>query len=186
MRGKLPKIVVFLLIVLVCATGAYGFMLSNPFPEIEPTAKASIAPLLHAPDKLEEQLLNEAINRWYDVYCHERMIPIEPNDRPSESFGPWSALAEPGATDANDDGKLTEWADHYYIAHDWSDFGKQILTMQPDDVASVNGRTFVVQGIFNYPKNSFYEEITYLVGKDATVFQTCYPNSDENRIVYGW
>ena len=57
--------------------------------------------------------------------------------------------------------------------------------MQPGDIVTVNDRTFTVERVFNYPKASFYEEVKRIAGDDAIIFQTCYPDSVENRIVYG-
>ena len=160
---------------------------AEPEPEPEPpTASASLAPALEKmPAQLEEHLLDDAFHRWFDAYVHSRIIELSLNDREAVSFGPWAARQEIGAEDAASDGALTEWATDYYITHNWSDYGQEILSMQPGDTVSVNGRPLVIEEVFNYPKASYYEEIVQIAGENAIVFQTCYPDSDQNRIAYG-
>lgn len=122
---------------------------------------------------------------WFNAYANSRVIYVEPQVREPLEFGPWTAVQDFGTTDAHDDGSLTEWASNYYITHDWSDYGQQILALTPGDTVSVNGRQVHVDGLFNYPKDSFYEEIVEVCGSDKVIFQTCYPDSEQNRVVYG-
>ncbi len=122
---------------------------------------------------------------WYIAYVRSRIVPILAPDRTEIlNLGPWTALPDRGATDARSDGSLTEWADLYYITHDWSDYGQQILALWNGDRVTVNGRTVTVSWVCNYPKDSYLEEVRALGGTEAVVFQTCYPNSDFNRIVF--
>lgn len=180
------RIITFLALVCVLVVGlSVGApILTTPVPPTVQTSQLTAA--LAAPEDLETRLLNEGALRWFDAFVHGQIIPVETVQREARAYGPWEAVPDRGATDASDDGSLTEWADNYYIAHDWSDYGKQILEMQPGDVATVNGRKVTVQTIFNYPKDSYYEEILHLSGEGTLVFQTCYPDSEENRIVLGW
>ena len=129
--------------------------------------------------------LETCLSRWFSAYVSSRIVQITPEEREPQSFGPWFAQKEYGTTDASDDGRLTEWADNYYITHDWSDIGQQILTLIPGDTVTINGRSMRVEGIFNYPKDSYYDEITEIIGTDVIGLQTCYPSSDYNRVVYG-
>ena len=128
---------------------------------------------------------DEAYYLCYHDYVMSRIVPLEFPAREPEDFGPWSARKEYGAADAAADGSLTEWADNYYITHDWSDYGQEILTICPDDTVSINGRTFTVEDAFCYPKDGYLEEVRDIVGEDTIVVQTCEPSSTLNRIVYG-
>ena len=128
---------------------------------------------------------NDAYYLCYHDYVMSRVVELEfPNEEPM-SFGPWKAHEEYGAEDAAEDGSLTEWAPKYYITHDWSDYGKQILTMIPRDTVRINDVSFVVEGAFDYPKDGYLEEIRDIVGNEVVVIQTCEPQSSLNRIVYG-
>ena len=129
--------------------------------------------------------LGTCIREWFSAYVTFRIVPVEPQQRDPESFGPWFAEKDYGTTDAREDGSLTEWADNYYITHDWSEIGQQILALTLGDTVTINGRSMRVEGIFNYPKDSYFDEITEIIGFDVVGLQTCYPSSDYNRVVYG-
>ena len=118
----------------------------------------------------------EDINEWFENYALSRVTKLNFPDSDPATFGPWKAVADYGATDARDDGSLTEWDENYYITHDWSDYGKQILTMIPGDTVTVNGHTFVVESAFEYPKASFLNEVRQVAGQDTFILQTCVPN----------
>ena len=183
---RMVKLGTALTVLALLSACSYSPIVEDEPPAPEPTAQASLADSMHAiPSELDLHLLGDAFDRWYDAYTASRVVELTLNVRGAVSFGPWSARYEPGTEDAAADGALTEWADDYYITHDWSDYGQEILSMQPGDVASVNGRSVTIDRVFNYPKNSFYEEIRHLAGEDTVVFQTCYPDSDYNRIAYG-
>ena len=126
-----------------------------------------------------------SINDWYDVYATSRIRELTYGPRERIAFGPWQARAEYGTPEAAADGALTEWADNYYITHEWSDYGIQILHMIPGDTVTVNGHTFVVEGAFEYPKKSFLNEVRQVTDETAIILQTCVPNQDRNRIVFG-
>ncbi len=131
------------------------------------------------------QTLEACFQQGYHAYVAPRVVEVEPEPREATSFGPWTAEKEYLTEDARNDGSLTEWYDNYYITHDWSDIGQQILSLIPGDHVVVNGRELRIEGIFNYPKDSYYDEIIHLVGSNKVVLQTCYPDSEYNRIVYG-
>lgn len=149
---------------------------------------------------LEVAAIQYCDDAWFSAYVCSRIVEAAPGlsfdptvaheyvspGTDSMTFGPWSAAKDYGATDAREDGSITEWADHYYITHQWSEYGQQILSMLPGDKVTVNGKSFIVQAIFDYPKDSFYEEIMRIVGDQSTVIQTCIPDADYNRIVFGW
>ena len=124
-----------------------------------------------------------SINDWYDVYATSRIRELTYGPRERIAFGPWQARAEYGTPEAAADGALTEWADNYYITHEWSDYGIQILRMIPGDTVTVNGRTATVEQIFDYPKASFLNEIRHIANEDTMVLQTCVPNDTYNRII---
>ena len=133
-------------------------------------------------------LYDEASNTYQAMiyaYARRRIVPMSFLMRDPMHYGPWTAHKDYYATDADDNGALTEWEDSYYVTHDWSDYGKQILSIIPGDTVEVNGRTMRVADIFDYPKEAYSNEIWALVGEDAVVLQTCEPNSDLNRIAYG-
>ena len=190
LRTIILRVMAILLVAAVCALVSCetGEIIPDlhPMRAQKPTARIDLAtPLANLTSGTDEDFITTCYDRWLTAYVDSRIIGVQLNDRALASFGPWNARAEFGTTDASEDGSLTEWADHYYITHDWSDYGKQILTMQPGDTITVNNRTFVVSDVCNYPKDSFYDEIVHFAGKEAVILQTCYPDSDENRIVYG-
>lgn len=156
-------------------------------PEPEPPTFGSdlLAPIVDYGGSQWLGITDEVFIRWFDSYCLARIREVPLTGREPMSFGPWSAMEDYGTEDADSDGRLTEWADHYYITHDWSDYGTQILSMEPGDAVQVNEDAIVVERVFDYPKDSYYEEVMRIIGSDAVVFQTCYPDSDYNRIVYG-
>ena len=158
----------------------------EPEPSVPPTAHVTLAPQLHeVSEALDEHLIPDAFACWYDAYTASRIVELQLNDREPVDFGSWTARREFGAEDAASDGALTEWADDYFVTHDWSDYGQDILCMQPGDTVSINGKPITIQRIFNYPKDGFYEEIMNIADDDVLILQTCYPDSTFNRIAYG-
>ncbi len=125
----------------------------------------------------------------YDAYVHSRVIPIPARDGQLFAFGPWEAERDEHATEASNEGLLTEWQDNYYIAHDWTDYGQTILMITPGDTVTVNGREVTIEGIFEYPKLAYDEEIRWVTGQkrdeDIVILQTCVPESERNRFAYG-
>ena len=166
----------------------FGCSTQTPEPPEPPrmaSFEASIGTKL-AQDAAEyaEKSTELCLGKWFESYVASRKVVVLIGDREPTTFGPWTAAKEYGTTDAKDDGSLTEWADNYYITHDWSEIGQQILSLVPGDVVTVNGRQARVTEVFNYPKDSYYDEIMQLSGKKGIVLQTCYPESDYNRIVF--
>ena len=120
----------------------------------------------------------------YHEYAISRIVPMSYEARENVSFGPWVAPLDIGATDASDDGLITEWAKLYYVTHDWSEYGQQIRQMIPGDALAINGKGVLVVDIFDYPRDAYLEEIREIVGQDAVVLQTCEPGTPNNRIVW--
>ncbi|MBR3317058.1 MAG: hypothetical protein IKG21_04475 [Atopobiaceae bacterium] len=85
---------------------------------------------------------------------------------------------------APDDGSLSEWAPHYYVAHAYGPYGEDILCLEPGDTVTVNGNLVTVEGDIVMPLYSPYEDVMDAVGWDATVFQTCIPDTNDCRFVY--
>ncbi len=95
----------------------------------------------------------------------------------------WTCARDYGGI-APEDGSLSEWAPHYYIAHSYGPYGEAILQLEPGDIVTVNGNEVTVQGSVELNKSCSYQEVMDTVGWEVTVFQTCIPNSDQNRFVY--
>lgn len=82
--------------------------------------------------------------------------------------------------EANADGTLSEWAPGYFIAHDWSLSGREILT-RPAAV-SVDGRLYRYDSSRTYPPDADAAEAVAWAGAGGGVgFQTCTP--DDMRLV---
>lgn len=120
-----------------------------------------------------------------EVYAQGRVVELNLASREPQHFSGWVAYEDLFATDADPNGKLTLWEDEYYITHDWSPYGQQILAIIPGDTVEINGRTLHVQGVFCYPKEAYDDELRALLGFDTVILQTCEPNTNLNRIVYG-
>ncbi len=158
---------------------------SVPTPSVTSYRPALLEELDSKTTDFSDTSFQSCVSGWFSAYVASRVVEVTPSRSETTSFGPWTAEKEYGTADAREDGSLTEWADNYYITHEWSPIGQQILSFVPGDTVTVNGRTVKIQRIFNYPKESFSDEILELSGPNAVVFQTCYPNSDENRIAFG-
>ena len=145
-----------------------------------------VSPIVTGATGLRNSTTTKCGDAWYMSYVRSRVVPIAAPERSETlNLGPWTAVQDFGATDARFDGSLTEWNDLYYITHDWSEYGQQILALWNGDHVTVNGRTVTVSWICNYPKDSYLEEVRALGGSEAPViFQTCYPDSNYNRIVF--
>lgn len=154
-------------------------------PTFAPFSESLTRDVSDSANEFFSQALASCVESGLRAYAEERVVEVHVSGRDPVAFGPWYAEQDYYATDARDDGSLTEWSDDYFIAHEWSDYGRQILSFEPGDSVTVNGRHVVLEGVFNYPKDSYYDEIELLVGPDAVVFQTCYPDSEYNRIAYG-
>ena len=95
----------------------------------------------------------------------------------------WTCGADYGGI-APVDGSLSEWAPHYYVAHSYGPYGEVILGLEQGDTVTVNGTAVTVEGAVIMPQQCAYEDVMNRVGWDATVFQTCVPDSDTCRFVY--
>ena len=124
-------------------------------------------------------------HRMYRDYVLARVVPMTMTYEDNQFYGPWTAIDDFEATEASNEGLLTQWDEDYYITHDWSEYGQQIRTMVPGDTVEINGRRIVIEGLFDYPKEAYLGEIREFLGWDYLVMQTCEPESDLNRIVYG-
>lgn len=184
-RAALAAVLGLILLVGMGKPTAYADSTDKPVPKDIPVRIATVPSLVATGTFLISGNSSLDVLVWFDAYAKSRALPVVPNEREAIAFGPWTAEKDYGATDARADGSLTEWADNYYITHSWSEYGQQILTMQPGDSVLVNGRHITVEGAFDYPKAGFYNEIMQVTGQDALVLQTCFPNSNRNRIVYG-
>lgn len=154
--------------------------------EVEPTCRLSVAPEVGVSILSGMgEAYDACFGAWFRSYVESRKVEQYYEEREAMAFGPWEAAADHFATDAAADGSLTEWNDDYYVTHDWSQIGQCILSFVPGDEVQVNGRSVTIQGILNYPKDGYYDEVMAIVGEGAVVFQTCYPDSDYNRIAYG-
>ena len=127
----------------------------------------------------------DEVHRLFREYVLSRVVALEVDARLPRTFENWQAADDFEATEASPEGLLTCWEENWYITHEWSSFGKQILGLVPGDVIQINGRRAKVGGLFDYPKASFSNEIHELVGYDLVILQTCEPMSDLNRIVWG-
>ena len=154
----------------------------------KPEVVMNVSSLVSGASGLKDSTVKRCGDAWYMSYVRSRVVPIIAPDRNEAlNLGPWTAVKDYGATDARSDGSLTEWNDLYYITHDWSEYGQQILALWNGDHVTVNGRTVTVSWVCNYPKDSYYEEVRALGGAEVpVVFQTCYPDSDYNRIVFAY
>ncbi|MBR3326442.1 MAG: hypothetical protein IKG22_03870 [Atopobiaceae bacterium] len=141
--------------------------------------------LSHGASDTALRALDSVYRQWLNAYVNSRVVAVPQSDGiGSASFGPWSATQDYGATEARDDGSLTEWAERYYITHHWSEYGQLIRSMVPGDVVTVNGQTVVVERVCDYPRDSVYEEIATLAGDAPVILQTCEPNTNLNRMVF--
>lgn len=129
----------------------------------------------------QEQVYHDALL----AYAQSRVVEMDLVNRDPVLFSAWVAYEDLGAPEADPNGLLTLWDDDYYVTHTWSYYGVRILTMVPGDNVEINDRVIEVQGVFDYPKQAYNDELRALLGTDVVIIQTCEPNSDLNRIVYG-
>lgn len=125
------------------------------------------------------------LHQQFHEYVQGRVVAMDVSARLPQLFENWEATDDFGATEASPDGLLTQWEEGWYVTHEWSWYGRQILELVPGDVVVINGQAFKVEGLFDYPKESFSDEIHELLGYDYVILQTCEPASELNRIVWG-
>lgn len=179
-----PHIAIVLVFSLLYGSTYLPAISESSSPALAPFASSLAPQMVDSANAYGVRAINACFSTWFQEYVTSRVVPVEPTPREPLAFGPWYAEKDYSATDARQDGSITEWADNYYITHDWSDYGKQILSFIPGDTVRINDRLVRVDGLFNYPKASFYEEVVAVTGSDCVVFQTCFPDSTYNRVVF--
>lgn len=77
-----------------------------------------------------------------------------------------------GTAEAASDGGVTEWADGYYIAHDWSDSGAKITGRT--EYVEVNGQTYRLHGSKEVSRDTTWNEVEGWVHANGGIgMQTC-------------
>lgn len=125
------------------------------------------------------------LHRMFREYVDSRVVAMEVYARLPVRYVEWQASDDFEAPEASPEGLLTRWEPNWYITHEWSWYGEQILGLVPGDEIEINGHLMRVESLFDYPKESFTDEIYELLGDERVILQTCEPNSNLNRIVYG-
>lgn len=79
-----------------------------------------------------------------------------------------------GASSAPDDGSVGEWADGYFIAHDWSANG--VMIMSCPEYVEVDGVLYEFAGSTTYTRDTYYEDgpEAFAHAGGGIGFQTCY------------
>ena len=131
----------------------------------------------------------DAGKRVFESELHEyalgRVVSLSYTSQESMVFDGWVAYDDLDGTEASPDGLLTQWAEGYYVTHDWSEYGQLILTMVPGDQVVIDGVPIDVVEIFDYPKEAYLRELRAVVDEGRVILQTCEPGEDLNRIVVG-
>ncbi len=77
-----------------------------------------------------------------------------------------------GTAEAASDGGVTEWADGYYIAHDWSDSGAKITGRT--EYVEVDGQTYRLAGSKEVSRDTTWNEVEGWVHANGGIgMQTC-------------
>ena len=123
----------------------------------------------------------------FRVWVFSRVKELSVVRRDPRDYGPWEAEDDFYTEEAADDGSLTQWSERYFIVHSWAPIGEQILSMQAGDSVRVNEYDVQLEGVFDYPRDGYLDEIEEIVGTDdnVVVLQTCEPDQYYYRIVYG-
>lgn len=78
-----------------------------------------------------------------------------------------------GTEEADPSGALTQWADNYFIAHDWSANGKRIAS-RPAHVI-INGTTYHYVSEMVVSRDTYLDDIkAFCYANNGIAFQTCY------------
>lgn len=78
-----------------------------------------------------------------------------------------------GTEAADPNGALTQWADNYFIAHDWSDNGKRIAS-RPAHVV-INGTTYHYVSEMVISRDTYFNDTkAFCYANNGIAFQTCY------------
>lgn len=73
---------------------------------------------------------------------------------------------------AAEDGSLTQWADGYFIAHDWS-YNGQMIARKPSTVV-INGRSYHYVSSIVVSRDTMWEEVSsFVLANGGIGFQTC-------------
>jgi len=89
-------------------------------------------------------------------------------------------------TTAPQDGSMGLWQDDYYIVHEYYEIGGQVLQIETGDKIMIDGHSILVAGTYLTPKKNTLEGIRSHTGEAAVVIQTCWPNSNKNKITWGY
>ena len=94
----------------------------------------------------------------------------------SSAFDTWqpSYFNAYGTAEADANGALTQWADNYFIAHNWSANGKRILS-RPAHVV-INGTTYHYVSEKVITRDTLFDDTikTFCYANNGIAFQTCY------------
>lgn len=97
----------------------------------------------------------------------------EPDAEPADVWHV-SYVSSYGSSSAPDDGSVGEWADGYFIAHDWSANGERIAACPT--YVEVDGQLYRFVGSTTFTRDTYYEDgpeqFTHADG--GIGFQTCY------------
>ncbi len=154
--------------------------------QIAPFSPRLIARAAHGPITPFAITTHELADLWFHDYVTSRMYVVTLPVHDPLIYGPWYAEDDYDATEAPDDGSIVQWDDGYLITHYWSDYGQAIRTLLPGDYVTINDVTVQIVGVFDYPRDAILAEVLEATGWDAIVFQTCEPDTDLNRIAYGY
>lgn len=78
-----------------------------------------------------------------------------------------------GTAEADANGALTQWADNYFIAHDWSANGKRIAS-HPAHVI-INGTTYHYVSEMVVSRDTYLDDVeAFCYANNGIAFQTCY------------
>lgn len=74
---------------------------------------------------------------------------------------------------------------NYYVVHDRTPLGKQILKSKIDDKFTIKNNTYQIYNIIFVEKDTIFKEIKDIVIKDypTASIQVCVPGSDWNKII---
>lgn len=93
----------------------------------------------------------------------------------SSAFDTWtpSYYNAYGTDEADASGALTQWADNYFVAHNWSANGKRILS-RPAHVV-INGTTYHYVSEMVVSRDTYLDDVeAFCYANNGIAFQTCY------------
>lgn len=99
----------------------------------------------------------------------------------SSAFDTWqpSYYNAYGTAEADPNGALTQWADNYFIAHNWSANGKRIAS-RPAHVI-INGTTYHYVSEMVISPDTYFDDVeAFCYANNGIAFQTCY---GANRLI---